>query len=244
MSKQTKFGLTIGIIFSFVAVVLLYFAFAQMTSTRNFLKTATETGGRVASLNIGTSRSTGSGGVSRTTTIYYPVVEFNMVDGQDITFVSSVGSNPSSYEVGDSVAVLYNPQNPHNAKIKSFMDLWFGVLVPGGLGAVFLLIGLVLSLVMVKNIRLKKWLQQNGQVIETDVQSCELDTSMAMNGVHPYTITSQWQNPATQTVFVFKSEGIWYNPSQFVAGKKIKVFLDPKNYKHYYMDLSTLPKQA
>jgi hypothetical protein len=53
-------------------------------------------------------------------TVYFPVFSFRDAQGEDQTVHSSSGSFPPAYEVGDTVSVLYNPNDPSNAKINSF----------------------------------------------------------------------------------------------------------------------------
>ena len=49
---------------------------------------------------------------------YTPVVQFKTSSGQSIEFVSSYSSNPPAYDVGESVTVVYPPENPADAIIK------------------------------------------------------------------------------------------------------------------------------
>lgn len=49
---------------------------------------------------------------------YAPVVQFKTENGQSVTFTSSYSSNPPSYNVGESVTVVYPPVAPENAIIK------------------------------------------------------------------------------------------------------------------------------
>ena len=50
---------------------------------------------------------------------YYPVVEFIASDGRRRNIQMSEGSSPPSYEVGDEVTVLYEPDHPIDARIQS-----------------------------------------------------------------------------------------------------------------------------
>ena len=49
---------------------------------------------------------------------YAPVVQFQTNSGQSIEFVSSYSSNPPSYDVGETVIVVYPPEKPDDAIIK------------------------------------------------------------------------------------------------------------------------------
>ena len=72
---------------------------------------------------------------------YYPVVEFKAKDGKRRTVQLNEGSNPQSHEAGDEVTILYEPENPNDARIKSFGSsalMWILPSITGILGAAFL----------------------------------------------------------------------------------------------------------
>ncbi len=72
---------------------------------------------------------------------YVPVVEFKSRDGQRMRVQLTEGSNPPSHEVGDEVTVLYEPENPSDARIKSFGStalMWILPGITGLLGIAFL----------------------------------------------------------------------------------------------------------
>jgi hypothetical protein len=77
---------------------------------------------------------------------YYPVVEFVAADGRPHTAHMTEGSSVPSHEVGDEVTVLYDPEHPLEARIKSlgsYALMWIlpgitGILGLGFLGAVLI----------------------------------------------------------------------------------------------------------
>ena len=72
---------------------------------------------------------------------YYPVVEFAASDGRSRKVQLSEGSWPPAYEIGDEVTVLYEPDNPLDARIKSFASsagMWILPGITGILGIAFL----------------------------------------------------------------------------------------------------------
>lgn len=68
---------------------------------------------------------------------YRPRVRFRTREGDSVEFTSSVGSHPAAFGVGETVAVIYNPASPDDARIDSFFQLWFAPLLLGGMGVVF-----------------------------------------------------------------------------------------------------------
>ena len=72
---------------------------------------------------------------------YYPVVEFVALDGKRRNVQLNEGSFPAAYEVGDEVTVLYEPDHPLDARIKSFASsagMWILPGITGILGIAFL----------------------------------------------------------------------------------------------------------
>ncbi|MGQ9926034.1 MAG: DUF3592 domain-containing protein [Chloroflexaceae bacterium] len=78
--------------------------------------------------------------VSDSEDLSYAVVQFRTSQEETISFQSQMRSNPPAYRVGDKVAVLYNPENPQDAVIDSFWELWFGPALVCGIGGFLILI--------------------------------------------------------------------------------------------------------
>ncbi len=70
---------------------------------------------------------------------YYPVVRFTTAQGRESIFTDGEGSFPAVYEVGEVVEVLYDPNDPADATIKSWLSIWFGPLWVTTIGLVPLL---------------------------------------------------------------------------------------------------------
>ncbi len=82
---------------------------------------------------------------------YYPVVEYVSSDGKLHNVQLSEGSSTPSYEIGDEVTVLYEPEHPLDARIKSFGSsalMWVLPGITGILGLAFLVAVLVVWKVM------------------------------------------------------------------------------------------------
>ena len=60
--------------------------------------------------------------------VYAPTVRFQTADGRQVDFVAGVATSAPP-QVGRSVEVLYQRDNPEKAQIKSFVHLWVGPLV-------------------------------------------------------------------------------------------------------------------
>jgi hypothetical protein len=77
---------------------------------------------------------------------YYPVVEYLSLDGKSHRVQMNEGSSSPSFEIGDKVVVLYQPEHPLDARVKSFGSsalMWILPGITGILGLAFLVAVLV-----------------------------------------------------------------------------------------------------
>jgi hypothetical protein len=216
------------------------------TSARSFVAHAVHAQGVVVALqprldshhdsNSSTNYSNGS-------MTWAPLVRFSH-NGQVIDFTGSTSSNPPSYHVNQTVPILFDPSNPFGAKIDTFFSVWGGPVILGGLGTVFFLIGALMIVIPRSTARADDRLLHEGVPVDADLQGVDTNTSLTVNGRNPFRITAQWQDPATSRVYVFVSHNIWFDPSKYVTGKNIRVYIAPGNPKRYYVDLSFLPQLA
>ena len=224
-------------IFILVGVSLLIGSYFIYQNNKSFVSEAILTEGTVVDLQR--TRSSDSNSYH-----YRPVVLFTIKTGESIEFISSTGSNPASYTKGEKVEVLYDPSDPQSARIKEFFSLWGTTVILGSMGAVFFLIGGIMLIVTRLKNRTEQYLKQYGTPIETKFQSVILTKRLEVNGRNPFCILSQWQNPSTSEVHVFKSNNIWYDPTDYIKDRSIIVYIKTNNPKKYFMDLSFLPEVA
>ena len=222
-------------LFTFLGLAMLIGSFYINEDTRSFIAQATKTEGTVVQLILSFSDH------SRT---YHPLVRFTDTNGKAIEFVSSTGSNPPGYSEGEKVEVLYLPAEPYKARLNSFFSLWGGSIIVGGLGTIFLLIGGGIFLAPKLKNRKNEYLKEQGSPIESEFQSVAFNTTVSVNGRNPFQVITQWKNPSTSEIQIFKSDNLWYDPTEHIQNKRIRVFIDRNNPKKYYVDLSFLPKIA
>ncbi len=227
----------VGSIFAPIGLIFLVVGVMIYQGTQSFLSQSKSAEGEVIDLVMGTSNSSGS----RSS---YPVVRFKSDDGQVVTFQGSMGSSPPDFHVGERVTVRYHVENPHDARIESFVQLWLLPMVFGGLGLIFSSIGISFWAVVLASSRKKKWLRAHGQIVHAKINSVSLDTSLRVNGQHPYRIYAQRLDSMHNTVHVFKSDPIWYDPESHIHQKTVPVYIDPANPKKYLMDVSFLPSSS
>ncbi len=126
-------------LFSGVAVLMLLIA--AVASYNNILKISREASAPGRVVDVIERRQYVNEQDRIIETYYYPVVEFTASDGKRRSVQMNEGSSSPQYEAGDEVTVLYNPQRPLEARIKSFGSsavMWVLPGITGILGVAFL----------------------------------------------------------------------------------------------------------
>jgi len=136
----------------FTGVAVLMLLIAGIASFNNILKTGREANaaGRIVDMTkqLEYDQNNYNRVIGET---YFPVVEFTANDGKRRSVQLSEGSFPPAYEVGDEVTILYEPDHPLNARIKSFASsagMWILPGITGILGISFLAAVLAVRKVM------------------------------------------------------------------------------------------------
>ncbi len=122
-----------------VGLALLAGAAWAVVAELSFRAGAHTTQARIVEMRPSTSR--GSDG--RDSTVYYPVFDFALPDGQPVRAVGPIGSGTPCCEVGDIVTIRYDPARPQRAAQDSFEDSWLLPTVLGGFGGVVFGMGLL-----------------------------------------------------------------------------------------------------
>ncbi|MBI3724807.1 DUF3592 domain-containing protein [bacterium] len=76
-----------------------------------------------------------------------PVVEFTSPAGGVVRFESPFGTRPASHEVGQAIAIRYDPADPRKAFIDSALATWLVPAIMTGLGLLFIAIGGILLVI-------------------------------------------------------------------------------------------------
>ncbi len=136
----------VPVVLGLAGAVFLVVGVRNFVRTRRFVNQASSATGTVTDVKTRTSRSRTSSG-ARVSTYRYPVVRFQTQDGRSVEFESETGTNTFSQRPGEQVEVLYDPLRPEQARIKSFMMLWFGPLIFSVVGFFLFVFGSLFGLV-------------------------------------------------------------------------------------------------
>jgi len=119
-----------------IVIALIEFAIASLLyrNTHHFLQSASRAQGTVTRFFDRMDRYTNK--------IYYPVYEFQDARGNEYEIVSSAGSYPLAYQIGDTVTMLYLPNHPNDATPGTFLEIWFWPVLVACFGFLKLVAGL------------------------------------------------------------------------------------------------------
>lgn len=84
-------------------------------------------------------------------------------------------------------------------------------------------------------------LRQHGHLVQAEFQQVELNQALEVNGANPFRVVAQWLDVRSNTLFVFRSANLWFDPTRFVQGRTIPVYVDLAKPSRYHVDLSFLP---
>jgi len=214
-----------------IATVMISLAFYMASNTFDYINHSTRSVGKVVDFkDVYSSRSM----------TYAPIIEYQLPSGNTAHFVSSTSSYPPAYDIGDPVNILYSNKQPQDASINGFFSLWIGEIIVGGLGVLFLIIGVFGNVLAFFRQRKQASLTLYGDRIDTKIQGVERNLSLRVNGRHPYQIVTQGINTRTSQKQTFKSQNLWRDPSTYLDERWITVYVDKKHPKRYFMDISFL----
>ncbi len=144
---------------------------------------------------------------------------------------------------GDSVNIMYPTHSPRSAIVYNNFDLWGGPLFIISLGLGLLLLGI--SFLVHALIEQRQILKAASKTthLQTMFVNVEKNRGNEIEGHRPYCIYSQWRDPKTSEVHFFQSEDLWTDPSEYIKGRKITVFVKNNNLNEYSVDLSFLPER-
>ncbi len=112
-----------------LALLLLCTSLVTYLDACSFLRSAVRTQGSVTALVPMDDEDVRSVFGDPTTNFPGPYFSygylFRDLDGMEHRAVSSSGSSPAEYKIGDMVAVIYPPRHPEKAELEKHIDRWY-----------------------------------------------------------------------------------------------------------------------
>lgn len=132
------------------------------------------------------------------------------------------------YVTVNGVYTYYAP-GEFNMAVGLFLGLF------GGMGLLFLILGLIFLGIGIKRNNAVKRVLETGKQITARITGVELNYSVRINRRHPYIIICEYEDAFSGKIHVFKSDSILHNPGD-VVGESVTVLVDRDNWDTYYVD--------
>ncbi len=155
---MSKYAILLKIVLAILAFIAIVTLFRQMVGEWNFWNgNLVTTTGKVVHVEVSTSTDSDD----NTYTCDNPTIQFRRQNGEVVEFEPRLSS--CSYQVGDQVTVIYDPQNPQNARVDlgdASNGFWHILLTTGPLECTIMVIGAIfLSLLLSIFVSLRKYLK-------------------------------------------------------------------------------------
>ncbi len=215
-------------IFFFVGALFVVLGFFLWNETNSFMKSAKKTEATITRIN---ERYHGDGDSD------YDVYVSYFVDGK--SYNEELNTYNSSMREGKNVTIYYNPDNP--SEIMSG-DSSFIVIIFLIIGSIFVLIPLIWFTINFRKKRKKKRIIEYGHLIDANIDDVFPNPRVRVNGVSPFVIKALTVGPDGVT-YEFTSDNIYDDTPNLIASnniERIKVYVNPNNYKEYVMDNESL----
>ena len=156
-------------------------------------------------------------------------------------YVSKINGSNSNYYVGKNIAIYYNPDNPNKIIDKDSKIIYILFI---GMGSLFAFFGIAYLVNMVRKAKKRQMLRETGSVIYADYVETRINTLITVNNKHPYNIICEYTH-YDGVRHKFKSQNLWYDPSNIISEKSITrfpVFVNLDNLKEYVIDTKEIEK--
>lgn len=217
-----------------LGLVLLVSALLAYVGARRFLDAAVIADGRITHVDA-VSVDRGGSRTSGVKFLYW--VDFTTSSGQVMRFFAGRTSR-RAYMTGDHVDVLYLPDRPDKALVRSLSSPWGLSVILGVTGGPFLLGGGILHLPQAARAWRRRQLLRHGTRVQAKVRAIKRDRGVFSGGRHPFVIVCAWRDPETTRWHVFHSAYLWADPRAQVSGRELDVHVMPGNPRYYHVDIS------
>lgn len=218
--KTNSLPILVFLIFALAGAGMLIGGFVFLGNSLKFRKIAVEVTGTITEI---TSRMDSDGDVHHAIRVSYSY------NGQDFDNVPLGYYSSGMYE-GKDILLLVDPGNPAHMASKSGDTLTYVILL--AMGAVFAAVGIIPLIGSLAGSRRAKKLMESGRQLHAVVEYTDINTSVTINGRHPYIVFCTYQDPGTDVTYRFKSRNLMQDPG-YAPGDPIEVFVDPGDYSTY-----------
>ncbi len=223
----------LGIIFFIIGFCACVAGFGFLSSHRDFMDNAETTTAEITDIKSeyyytkNNNRNNNNSKRNKRKVRYHVMIEYT-VDGQ--LYERPLNEYNSDMYVGQEIEIYYNPDKP--SEIGTGTDI--GTIVCFSIGLPFLATGAVFIIINIVLAGKKKNLLKNGDVMSGTVMNVYENTSVRINGRHPYKADVQVVNPFDGETYLYSTKNISEDISHLM-GQTVTVYVDKKNKRKYYV---------
>lgn len=226
--KPRRMEMIVFGLFVIFGIIMLVSGIIKINSSREFREQAIEINGKITMIDV---YRDSDGDENYTVYVDY------RYDGQDYQNVE-INEYSSSMEEGELIKLLIDPDNPSEAKTLKG-DLLVGIFMLL-FGVVFGAVGIVSVVSIIKAIKKKKLLLQQGKSIYAIVEKVDLNYDYSVNDRHPYVLYCKYTDDYSNTTYEFTSDSFWTDPYPYLQqGSEVRVYVNNQDYSQYFVDVES-----
>ncbi|GEM_PF-286991 len=112
----------------------------------------------------------------------------------------------------------------------------------GGIGLLFLLLGLGFLYSAFAKVRMQKRIYEAGHSVLADFVGVTQEMNVSINGIHPFLAELHYTDECS-VLHIYRSRRLLFDPTPYLTGRQVQVYVDPQNLDRYYADIdSVLPQ--
>lgn len=220
-----KISRIIGLVFAAIGIVMLIVFIGAAVYSYKVMRSYEKTSSTIFDISY---TKNNNGETHKRVSVEY---EFDGTVYQEV-----LPNSDSSMRVGQSVAIYVDPDDPQSIETVESMVILLAVF--GGFGIVFSTIGFIFF-IKCKDYRKKLIDEGRGELVYATVTYAG-ESNVRVNYQTAYHVKATWTDESGN-VHEFKSKLTYTDPRIYLnVGDQIQVYVDPKNYKHYYVCLEDL----
>lgn len=226
MGVSTVFAI-LGSIFFILGLVLAVLGGIRYADRNKFMKKAETAWAEITDIDEHVYYRRGRRRTNHSVWVEYVV--------DDIIYNKKLNNFNSSMYVGATIEVYYDPENPSDVRT----DSKAAEIILLSMGGGFAVLGGIFLIIVIAKKKKINYLMQNGDVVTGTIVNITRNMAVRINGRHPFKAEVQVKNPFDGEVYLYSSENINCDISQFM-GSQVNVYVDKNKKSKYYVDMNEL----
>ena len=110
----------------------------------------------------------------------------------------------------------------------------------GGMGLVFLLIGLGMLMADVNRRNHMRHLHDAGECVMAQIVGVQARTNVNAGRTHPFVVECHYKDPDTGVTHIYFSRYLYFNPTDLLTSDQVPVYRDRSDGKYAFVDIDAV----